>query len=517
MQLESFLEASAARHPDKVALVCGNERPTYREIDEQANRLAHALATLGVRRGDRVAICLDNSIEAVVSVFATLKAGAVFVMVNPTTKAEKLTFLLDNSEARVLVAAPHKLAELAQRGPQVPHLAATVATGRAVQPARVGGAAAAVYAELMEAGVASAPAKQCVDVDLAALIYTSGSTGNPKGVMLTHQNMVAAATSITTYLDNRADDILLTVLPLSFDYGLYQVLMAFKFGGTVVLEKSFAYPHKVLQRVADERVTGLPLVPTMAAMLLQMDLSQYRFDALRYLTNTGAALPTDHIQRLRQALPGVRLFSMFGLTECKRVSYLPPEQLDRRPTSVGKAMPNVETYIVDEQNRRLPPGEVGELVVRGSNVMRGYWKLPEETSRVLRPGPIAGERVLHTGDLFRMDEEGYLYWTGRRDDIIKSRGEKVSPKEVEDVLYSLPGVGLAAVIGVPDPVLGQAVKAVVVPCEGCVLNEQEVLRHVSRHLEDFMVPKRVEIRSDVPRTATGKIDKRALAAAEGAL
>lgn len=516
MQLESFLEASAARHPDKVALVCGADRHVYGEVERMSNRLAHALVTLGVKRGDRVAICLDNVIEAVVSVFATLKAGAAFVMVNPTTKAEKLSFLLDDSEARVLVASQNKVAELAQQAPAVLHLAAAVRTGRSGEAVRLGGAASVAYADLIEAGPTSPPEKRCIDVDLAALIYTSGSTGNPKGVMLTHRNMVAAATSITTYLENRHDDIVLNVLPLSFDYGLYQVLMAFKFGGTVVLEKSFAYPHKVMQRVVAERVTGLPIVPTMSAMLLQMDLSSYQLDGLRYLTNTGAALPTDHIQRLRQTFPGARLYSMFGLTECKRVSYLPPEQLDRRPTSVGKAMPNVETYIVDEQNRRLPPGEVGELVVRGSNVMRGYWKLPEATDRMLRPGPIAGERVLHTGDLFRMDEEGYLYWTGRRDDIIKSRGEKVSPKEVEDVLYSLPGVSLVAVIGVPDPVLGQAVKAIVVPCEGRQLSEQDVLRHAARHLEDYMVPKRVEIRGDVPRTSTGKIDKRALAAAEGA-
>jgi acyl-CoA synthetase (AMP-forming)/AMP-acid ligase II len=203
---------------------------------------------------------------------------------------------------------------------------------------------------------------------------------------------------------------------------------------------------------------------------------------------------------------------MFGLTECKRVSYLPPEQVDARPTSVGKAMPNVEAYIVNEQGQRLPPGEVGELVVRGSNVMKGYWELPEETARMLRPGPVPGERVLHTGDLFRMDEEGYLYWVGRKDDIIKSRGEKVSPKEVENVLYGLEGVAMAAVIGVPDEVLGQAIKAFVTLQEGSRLTEKDVLRHCTQHLEEYMVPKLVEIRENLPRTPTGKIDKRELAA-----
>jgi acyl-CoA ligase (AMP-forming) (exosortase A-associated) len=517
MLLEAFLERSFAEHPDKTALVCGAQRLSYGDLERQCNRVAHGLIALGVARGDRVAICLDNSVEAVVAVFATLKAGAVFVMLNPTIKAEKLAFVLDNSEAGVLIAGAAKLEELRAQAPALVHLKAAVAAGRAASDGRLGPIAVTPWSMLLLTQEGDVPPrKRCIDVDLAALIYTSGSTGNPKGVMLTHQNMVAAATSITTYLENRADDVILNVLPLSFDYGLYQVLMAMKFGGTVVLEKSFAYPQAVLQRLASKGVTGFPIVPTMSAILLQMDLAAHQFPSLRYITNTGAALPTDHIVRLRQAFPGVRLYSMFGLTECKRVSYLPPEQLDRRPTSVGKAMPNVEVYIVDENGGRLPPGEVGELVVRGANVMRGYWKLPEETARMLRPGPIPGERVLYTGDLFRMDEEGYLYWTGRRDDIIKSRGEKVSPKEVENVLYSLPGVAMAAVIGVADPVLGQAIKAVISRSDGGRISEQDVLRHCALHLEDFMVPKKVEFRDKLPRTPTGKIDKRQLALDAGA-
>jgi len=513
LQLETFLERSSAADPDKTALVCGSERLSYGELERRSNRVAHGLLSLGVRRGDRVAICLDNSVEAVIAVFATLKAGAVFVMINPTTKAEKLAYVVDNAEAVALVAGWPKFDELRRSGASLPHLRATVGVGRAPAQAGTGGAQVVGWNALADdhASQTQPPAKRCIDIDLAALIYTSGSTGHPKGVMLTHANMVAAAESITTYLENRADDVILNVLPLSFDYGLYQVLMAVKFGGTVVLEKSFAYPHAVLQKLQSERVTGFPIVPTIAAMLLQMDLTPYRSADLRYFTNTGAALPTEHISRLRAAFPGVRLYSMFGLTECKRVSYLPPEELDRRPSSVGKAMPNVEVYIVDVEDRRLPPGEVGELVVRGANVMRGYWKDAEATAKALRPGPIAGEKVLYTGDLFRMDDDGFLYWSGRRDDIIKSRGEKVSPREVENVLHTIPAVAMAAVVGVPDPVLGQAIKAVVSARDGQRLTEQEVLRHCAQHLEDFMVPKIVEIRSDLPRTPSGKIDRRLLA------
>ena len=278
--------------------------------------------------------------------------------------------------------------------------------------------------------------------------------------MLAHRNVVAAATSIATYLENTPDDIVLDVLPLSFGYGLYQVLVAFKVGATVVLERSFTFPHVVLEKIGSERVTGFPIVPTMSALMLQTDLSRYDFSSVRYLSSAGAPLPVEHIRKLRKQFPRARIFSMYGLTECTRVAYLPPDQIDERPTSVGNAMPNVDAWIVDEQGQRVPPGVVGELVVRGSNVMLGYWEAPEETARTLRPGPL-GDRVLHSGDLFKTDDAGFLYFVGRRDDLIKTRGQRVSPREVEDVLYQLPGVIEAAVFGVPDAVLGKAIKAVV--------------------------------------------------------
>jgi long-chain acyl-CoA synthetase len=350
----------------------------------------------------------------------------------------------------------------------------------------------------------------CVEQDLAALIYTSGSTGSPKGVMMSHLNIISAATSITTYLENRPDDIILNVLPLSFDYGLYQILMGFKVGSTVVLERSFTYPMAVINRILQEKVTGFPIVPTISAILLQMNLAGYDFSSLRYITNTAAALPTQHIIGLQKLFPKAKIYSMYGLTECKRVSYLPPDQIDIRPMSVGKAMPNVEVSIVDDQGQRVSRGAVGELVVRGSNVMRGYWEMPEETARVLKTGPVSGECVLYTGDLFRADDEGFLYFVGRKDDIIKSRGEKISPKEIETVLYGIEGIAEAAVFGVPDELLGQAVKAVLTVREGSLLNAQDVLVHCARHLEDHMIPREIEFRERLPRTLTGKISKREL-------
>jgi long-chain acyl-CoA synthetase len=510
MQVEEFLERSFRATPEKTALVCGNARYTYTDIEKMANRLAHSLLANGFARGDRAAVYLENSVEAVVAIFAILKTGGVFLPVNPTTKPDKLAYILNNCRAKALFTNAKLLAAAAKSLGSTSLEGVWVADG----DARVANIPVFPLSGVLEDASLpeTPPAKRAIDIDLAALIYTSGSTGRPKGVMLTHLNMVSAATSITTYLENTPDDVILSVLPMSFDYGLYQVLMAFKVGCTVVLEKSFTYPYAVIDLLIRERVTGFPIVPTICAILLQMDLSKFSFPALRYITNTAAALPPEHILRLRKVFPGVRIYSMYGLTECKRVSYLPPDQIDIRPGSVGRGMPNEEVYLVNERGERLPPGSTGELVVRGSNVMKGYWELPEETDRVLKPGPLPGEKVLYTGDLFRMDEEGYLYFIARKDDIIKSRGEKVSPREVEDALHAIPGVAEAAVVGVPDPVLGQAIKAFVRTREDATLAPQDIIRECAARLEDFMVPKFVEIRASLPKSANGKIDRRALAA-----
>lgn len=369
--------------------------------------------------------------------------------------------------------------------------------------------------QVMVSSVDHCPMRKNIDLDLAALIYTSGSTGDPKGVTLTHLNMVSAATSITSYLKNTADDIIMNVLPLSFDYGLYQVLMAVKFGGTVILEKSFLYPYAVIDKMIREKATGFPLVPTIAALVLQLEsLKNYEFSSLRYITNTGAVLSENHIRKLRAIFPQAAIYSMYGLTECKRVSYLPPEELDQRPHSVGKPMPNVEVFIVDEKGNEVGPGVVGELVVRGSNVMRGYWNDPEETARVLKAGRYPGEMVLYTGDFFKMDEDGYLFFMGRKDDLIKTRGERVSPREVENVLHQIDGVLETVVIGVPDDLLGHAVKAFILPRQDRIFGDKEVIAHCAAKLEFFMVPKYVEFLGEFPRTSTGKIDRKALAMRE---
>jgi amino acid adenylation domain-containing protein len=508
MRVEQFLKDSARRFGDKVALVAGGTRVTYRDLDRASDRLAGALTARGIARGDRVVIFMDNCREAVIAIFAVLKAGAVFSPINPSTKADKLAYVINNCRARALITQDKLRAAANAALAEAPSIALVVVAGAGEPTVR-----GAVSFEAALAADLPPPPNPGIDLDLAMLVYTSGSTGFPKGVMMTHGNVVAAATSITTYLENTPDDVILNVLPISFDYGLYQVLMAAQVGATLVLEQSFAFPQAILAKMQTERVTGLPLVPTMAAMILQMrDLTPGAFPHLRYITNTAAALPPAHITRLQELFPATRLYSMYGLTECKRCTYLPPEELAGRPGSVGIAIPGTEAYVVDADGERAAAGETGELVIRGAHVMQGYWENPEATARALRPGPYPWEKVLCTGDLFRADADGFLYFVGRKDDIIKTRGEKVSPKEVENALYGLPGIREAAVVGVSDPILGLAIKAVVAADPGANLTAHDVIRHCARHLEDFMVPKMVEFRDALPKTESGKISRREVAA-----
>ncbi len=512
MLVQEFLEASAQRRPDKVALVCGAARFSYAQLDLMANRLALALRARGVRRGDRVAIYLCNRVEAVVAIFAALKAGGAFVVVNRTTKREKLAFILNNCRAVALITDASALSGEDRRRWQedCPTLRVVVTTDGAPTAAPDEASASWSWAAVQATYPAERPRCESIDLDLACLIYTSGTTGEPKAVMSDHANVVFVSGSIIQYLGNTEGDVVLGLLPLSFGYGLYQLLMTFRVGGTLVLEDSFAFPVVTLERITTERVTGFPGVPTILAMLLRLDLEAFDLSSLRYITNAAAALPLSHVQQLRRRLPWVTLYSMYGLTETTRALYLPPHLIDSKPGSVGVAIPGTETWLEDATGRRLGPGEVGELVVRGRHVMRGYWEAPAATAERFRPGAVPGERLCYSGDLFRMDADGCMYFVGRKDEIIKSRGEKVSPKEVENVLHALPGVAEAAVLGVPDPILGQAIKAVVVRTDS-KLGASKVLAHCKAHLNDFLVPKIVEFRDSLPKTPSGKVRKKELA------
>ncbi|WP_411035894.1 class I adenylate-forming enzyme family protein [Shinella sp. BYT-45] len=493
MRIEQYLRDSTARDGDHTAIVAGEMRLSYARFLDLSARMATTLRANGVKRGDRVLLLLDNGWQAAVTVFATWIAGAVICPVNPSTKAPRLSQIARDCSPAMVVAEGRleRLVAAAGELESVPRLA----TGD-------GGS--------FEAGLDAEPfaGGPLPDTDLAALIYTSGSTGEPKGVMLAHENMDAAARSIASYLENTAADTILVVLPMSFGYGLNQLVTATLAGATLVVEKSFAFPQAVFERIRDERVTGFPLVPAMAAMMMQArDLDPALFSSLRYVTSAAAPLPLAHLDWLRAFLPHVRIYSMYGQTECTRATFLPPEEIDARRGSVGIAIPGARAEVVDENGRAVPPGTVGELVISGPNVMRGYWRNEAATAKALRPDPQTGALRLHTGDLFTADADGYLTFVARTDDIIKPRGEKVAPKAVEDVLHRMPGVAEALVVGVPHDVLGQAVKAIVVASD-TALTERDVMRFCAQNLEDHMVPKIVEFRDFLPKTESGKASRR---------
>ena len=509
--LHDFLFNSARQRPDSIALVTDEGRFTYEDIQRASTALAWTFVLGGVEPGDRVIVLADNDVRTCIAFWAALSANAVPCLVSPQTREKKLAYLLDDCRPTALVSPGRLVRTFGGPARASSHLRITVVSGEISSEALSELPCGITWDEACGRIVPKAepPPRRAIDVDLASIIYTSGSTGEPKGVMHTHRSMRAAASSVGAYLENRPDDVILNVLPMSFDYGLYQMIMAFAVGARLVLERSFALPIHVLKRASEEGVTAFPGVPTMFAMIDDL-ASELDLSRVRYVTNTAAPLMRKHVRTLKRTFPRARIYSMYGLTECKRVSFLPPEDLERKPGSVGVAIPNTEVWVVDAKGERVPPGEIGQVVVRGSTVMAGYWEKPEATSERLGRGPIPGERVLLTGDWATVDDEGYLYFLGRSDDVIKSRGEKVAPREVEDALLDIPGIREAAVVGVPDQVSGQAPKAYVVLEPGVGLTPREVILECKKRLESHMVPKEVVVRPDLPKTSTGKIRKAGL-------
>jgi amino acid adenylation domain-containing protein len=492
----------------KPVVVAEGVSSSYTQLMDGARRLSTALRARGVQRGDRVAIYMDNTWPCVISIYATLIAGGVIVTINPQTKADKLSFVLSDCGAKVLLTDGHLAKEFLAALAGTKHPLPVICSGQLPMHPML-----EAFDQVLASSAPANDVSGTIPSDLAALIYTSGSTGQPKGVMQTHQSMLFAVGSLTEYLRLSAADRILLVLPMAFDYGLYQLLMAVHLGATLILERSFAFPAQVFARMHEQRVTVFPGVPTIFAMLLSTHSREpLSFPEVTRVTNTAAALPDNFVGRLREVFPNALIYRMYGLTECKRVSYLEPELADQKPGSVGKAIPGTEVYLQSPDGQPTPPGEAGILYVRGPHVMVGYWNRPDLTDHMLKPGRLPGERVLCTQDFFRMDAEGFLYFVGRSDDIIKTRGEKVSPVEVENIMHQIAGISEAAVIGIPDELLGQAIRAYVVLNAGTSISEKQIRAQCAARLENFMVPKEIVICTELPKTTTGKVSKRALLA-----
>jgi acyl-CoA ligase (AMP-forming) (exosortase A-associated) len=509
--LHHLLERTAAADPAGEALVDGPRRFTWREFLASARTCSAALLARGLGRRDRVAVYLGKSYEEAFSLIGASMAGGVFVPVNALLRAHQVAHIVKDCQVRYLITDARRWGLIADELRDAGSIDAVLL----VDTADAAGDSRLVPDAFRESPDAPPPA-ECIGEDLAAILYTSGSTGRPKGVMLSHRNLLAGSRIVIDYLGIRREERLLSVLPFSFDYGLNQLITAVERGATLVL-LTFRFGDEIVRCVREERVTAIAGVPTIWAVLSQAApaFHRERLESLRYFTNSGGAVPTETLNRIRAAQPHVDFVLMYGLTEAFRSTYLPPDQLDLRPTSMGKAIPETEIFLVDADGRRCAPGETGILVHRGPTVSLGYWGRPEETAAVIRENPLihpqeGGDRVCYSGDLVTMDEEGYFYFVGRNDAMIKSSGYRISPTEVEETLMATGLLAQAAVIGLPDSAVGERVHAVCVAAQGRAPDREALLACCARELPQHMVPRDLEFVDELPRSPNGKVDYKGL-------
>ena len=513
--LHDLLRNSVQRDPGKVAIVDGASEYTYEDLDHQSNSLGAALVEAGVKKGDRVGVYLEKSWEAIVAMLAASRVGAAYVNINPLFKPPQVAYLAQDCDIRVMIGDSARLDDLEPK---------TVPGTAFYKGEKPDSGAARTFADLTEVlrnGDAPAVERQVSEVDLGTILYTSGSTGMPKGVATSQRNIVVGAQIVSTYLENTSGDRILSALPLNFDAGMSQFTTALRVGATLVLQRS-RLPGDLSRALRRHEITGVTGVPPLWSLLLRSTkaIQEEPLTHLRYIANTGGRIPQANLDELRRLLEpaGTRIYLMYGLTEAFRSTYLPPEEIDRGSSCIGKAIPNTEIMVINKEGRECAPEEPGELVHRGPTVAMGYWGNEEATRKAYRPNPLASpellgvERVVYSGDTVRRDEEGFLYFIGRDDAMIKSQGYRLSPEEVENLLIGSGLVHEACAFGVEDPEVGQLVMAVVSFRDGAALEDavERVREHVIKNGPPYMVPKEIFVLDELPKTGSGKIDRKGI-------
>lgn len=487
MLLHDFLKNSVIKHPDKEAIVSLSDRLNYRDLDLLSEKYAGFFLNKGVGKGDRVALFMDNSIEFVGAYFGISKSGAVIVALNSQLVARELSVPLSDCSPKLIITDDKHYKTVEE------------AVKLSEQSIEI------LILERLDLEACSLQPIACSDNDLAMIIYTSGTTGKPKGVMLSHGNISANADSIIEYLGLTAEDKVMAVLPFYYSYGNSLLTTHIKAGGTLVIDNRFMYPNVVLEHMIKEEVTGFAGVPSHFNILLKKSaLANYDLPKLRYATQAGGAMMPAMIKKFLSIIPQLDFFVMYGQTEAAaRLSYLKPEYLEEKIGSIGKAIPGVELAILDEDEQPVKPGQTGEIVAKGNNIMLGYWDSPEETACVLK------KNGLWTGDLARIDEDGCIYLISRKRDMIKSGANRISPFEIEDVVCQISGIIECAAVGIPDEILGEAI-AVFIVTNGSVVKEQDIKRFCKQNLAVYKLPKRIEFVTELPKTASGKIKREEL-------
>jgi acyl-CoA ligase (AMP-forming) (exosortase A-associated) len=521
--LHHLISAAAARTPAAIALSAGAARIDYQHLASAVDACAGGLISLDLPRGGRVAIWLDKRFEMVIACFGSAAAGGAFVPVNPVLKPAQVGHILRDSGAQVLVTSPERLATLADTLDTCPELRHVLLTAPAPEPNKLR-IPCHDWADLLHNQRLAAPAcHRVIDADMTAILYTSGSTGRPKGVVLSHRNMVCGAQSVVSYLENNADDVLLAALPLSFDAGFSQLTTAFAVGAKVVL-LNYLLPRDVLKAVQRERVTGLTAVPPLWIQLAQLQWPADITGHLRYIANTGGRMPRATLDKLRAQLPASKPYLMYGLTEAFRATCLPPEEVERRPDSIGKAIPNAEVRVLRADGSECAPNEPGELVQRGALVGLGYWNDPEKTAERYRPLPAETatglqipEIAVFSGDTVWRDSDGFLYFLGRRDEMIKTSGYRVSPAEIEEILHATGLIEECAAFGLPHDTLGQSIAVIVTPSPANSADNATLAARLAAEcrlrMPAYMLPALIDVRTGtLPRNPNGKIDRKRLEA-----
>lgn len=511
--IHDLIFAAAERSPAAEALSYQGQLMCYAALAEEVATTAGGLYALGLSRGERVAVYLEKRFETVIALFAAAAAGGVFVPVNPVLKPEQVAYILTDCNVRILITSRERL-KLLQAVLLFCHDLHTIVVVDAKDDLPTIAGFLVVDWETTHAAHKIAASVCTIDSDMAAIIYTSGSTGKPKGVVLSHRNLVVGAKSVTQYLRNRPDDRILTVLPLSFDYGLSQLTTAFYVGATNVL-MNYLLPRDIINTIKEQQITGLAAVPPLWIQLAQLHWGE--ISSLRYITSSGGAMPRTALNQLRIALPATQIFLMYGFTEAFRSTYLAPEEIDRHPDSMGKAVPSAEILVLREDGSHCVPGEPGELVHRGALVSMGYWNDIEKTAMRFKPikahqaGLPIAEIAAWSGDTVRMDDEGFLYFIERRDEMIKTSGYRVSPTEVEEVIYATECITEAVALGVPHAVLGQAVVVIVAVRKGVKVDIDTLMAACKHQLPAYMLPHHIDVREGgLPRNPNGKIDRKLL-------